>query len=582
MNKINPNLLAVNYFLNPENKLQNKYCALRAFFIDGMSAKEAGENFGYTKSTMYSFIRDFKKDLVNNPGADPFFVSINLGRRPFNDEFISKVITLRKNNLSVPEIKAAMDGLGMAVSIQFINSVLKREGFARLPRRDRINKKEVVFADGLMKIQAEKTRMLSFKGTETFSSESLGLFAFLPILAEYGLDKAIENSLYPQTKRINRLSSILCFLALKLTSIKRYSTDDIWCMDRGMGMFAGVNVLPKAAWFSSYSNSVTRDMNLGFLRVLGRIWEANDLLGDTVNIDLTSIPYWGDDDNLENNWSGKRGKALASILAVLAQDSHNGIICYGDTTVRHSNEHEAVLEFLDFHTPKGLKYLVLDSKMTTYQNLNQLNKRAIKFVTIRRRSRKIVERINEINTWKTVKVKRSNGKQRSIKVYEENATLKGYDGEVRQIYITGNGRIKPAVIITNDYDLSVAQITQKYARRWLVEKKISEHIGFFHFNRNSSGMVIKVDFDFTMTILAHNLYRILAMSLPGFEHCEAESIYNKFINNSGEVSIDLNYIIIKLKKKRNLPYILEYFDQKNYPYSWIGNKQLKIEALSTT
>jgi len=582
MDKYNPNLEAINYFLSPHNTQQKKYCALRTFFVDKLSAEEVAEKYGYTKSTVYSLIRDFKAELVKNPGIDPFFAPISFGRKPLEDKYANTVCLLRKNNMSVPEIKASMDGLGMAVSTQFINSVLKREGFARLRRRDIITKTDVETTDGLKRLQAEKTEMITFNEAESFFSECLGIFAFLPILTEYGIDKAIEQSMYPQTKTIDRLTSILCFLALKLFSIKRYSADDLWCMDRGAGMFAGVNVLPKTAWFSSYSSSVTREMNLDFLGSLVAIWEENGLLGDTSNIDFTTIPYWGDDDNLENNWSGKRGKALASMLAILAQDPQSGIICYGDTTVRGSNKNDAVLEFLDFHTPEGLKYLVLDSKMTTYQNLSQLNKRNIKFITIRRRGCGILKRINEIKEWKTVKIQRANGKHRHIQVYEEQTTLKDYDGCVRQIFITGNGRIKPAIIITNDFELAAAQVAQKYARRWLVEKEISEHIEFFHLNRNSSGMVIKVDFDFTMTILAHNLYRLLALNFPGYEHCEAESIYNKFINNSGEVVVKQNEIIVKLKKKRNLPYILEFFQQRVFSYPWISDNSIKIEASSTT
>jgi hypothetical protein len=38
-----------------------------------------------------------------------------------------------------------------------------------------------------------------------------------------------------------------------------------------------------------------------------------------------------------------------------------------------------------------------------------------------------------------------------------------------------------------------------------------------------------------MTILAHNLYRIMAMELEGHSECEAKTIYNKFIQNPGKV-----------------------------------------------
>jgi hypothetical protein len=38
-------------------------------------------------------------------------------------------------------------------------------------------------------------------------------------------------------------------------------------MDRGGGLFAGLNVLPKTAWFSSYSSATTREMNVSLKRV---------------------------------------------------------------------------------------------------------------------------------------------------------------------------------------------------------------------------------------------------------------------------------------------------------------------------
>ena len=115
-----------------------------------------------------------------------------------------------------------------------------------------------------------------------------------------------------------------------------------------MVFFAGLNVLPKNAWFSSYSHRVSKSMNVKFLKSLHSLWLKHDLLGDTSNLDFTTIPYWGDGEHLENNWSGKRNKALSSMLAVLAQDPDTGIIDYGNTDGMHKNESNVVLEYLDF------------------------------------------------------------------------------------------------------------------------------------------------------------------------------------------------------------------------------------------
>ena len=346
---------------------------------------------------------------------------------------------------------------------------------------------------------------------DLFSSRLAGLLCVMPFIIKYGIDKAIYQSQYPETKELSKLSSILSFIALKMTDNKRYSADDVWCMDRGMGLFAGLNVLPKAAWFSSYSSGITREVNVSFLKSLQAIWLKAGLLSDTINLDFTAIPYWGDADPFENNWSGKRNKALASIQAVLAQDPETGILCYGDTTIRHENQNNVILEFLDFYhrdakTDSSLKYLVFDSRFTTYQNLNNLNLRGVKFITVRRRSKALVDHINSIESsrFSKIRVEKENGKGRYVTAFEEYSAMKDYDGEIRHVYIKENEKAQPAVLITNDFTITLPKLIQKYSRRWLVETEISEHIDFFHLNRNSSGIVVKVDFDLTMTILAHN------------------------------------------------------------------------------
>lgn len=119
----------------------------------------------------------------------------------------------------------------------------------------------------------------------------------------------------------------------------------------------------------------------------------------------------------------------------------------------------------------------------------------IKFITIRRRGKRIVEELNALPqaAWKTIRVQAADGRNRTLKVHEQTIPLKGYGQDIRQLAIAGTGRIKPALLITNDFELPINQIIRKYARRWLVEQEIDEQIQFFHLNRLSSSMVIKVD-----------------------------------------------------------------------------------------
>ena len=578
------------YFLDAANPLHRQFLALRMFFVDGCSAEQVALKFGYTVSTVYTYIRNYKENLAAGI-QEPFFKESKPGRNKLDHggEINRLVVAYRKKYMSVPEIKVALDAHNINVSERYITSLLTAEGFARLPRRENKARSIARLGDNDASYLALRSEHI---GSEpgSFSSQLAALLLFLPIIKSYGIDKLIENSDYPETKVISRLSSILSFLALKLSCIERYSMDDVWCMDRGMGLFAGLNILPKAAWFSSYSSGVTREMNLAFLRGLRNLWGEQGLLSDTMNLDFTAIPYWGDDDPFENNWSGKRSKAIASLQAVLAQDPDSGLLCYGDTTVRHSNESDVILEFLDFYradskTSSDLKYLIFDSKFTTYENLNKLNVQGLKFITIQRRSKNLEKKISAIpvSNWKDYRVMRANGKGRTVTVCEDKASLPDYDGEVRQVFIAGNGRTKPAIIITNDFEIKLAELVRKYSKRWLVEKGISEQIHFFHLNRNSSGIVVKVDFDLVMTILAHNLFCLFVQDIDGYSHCEAKTIFNKFISNAGDINISEKDIVVSLKKKRTLGLVLDkYMEVDSLEYQWLCNKQLLFKAATST
>ena len=120
---------------------------------------------------------------------------------------------------------------------------------------------------------------------------------------------------------------------------------------------------------------------------------------------------------------------------------------------------------------------------------------------------------------------------------------------------------------------------RKYARRWLVEQEIDEHIQFFHLNRLSSSMVIKVDFDLTMSILAHNLYRLIALDLQEYTHLNATSLFEKFICNSGHVHITEDAISVTMKKKQHLPILLRALESfQTQPVAWMGNRKLRFAA----
>jgi len=578
-----------NFFVNPTHITHKKYEAMRALCVDKVSAKEVAKRFGYSIFTINAMKRDFVKAIKNKQiDSGHFFINRYPGRKQDTKkgEVKERILQLRKQNYSILDIKSVLHTEGQMISHDYIHRILISEGFARLPKRTQVERK----LSSSKMIKAPRTRPIDWvmDRDKIFHSErGIGILPFLPILAWLGVDKWIESAGYPQTSDLNSVQSVLSFLALKLAGHTRYSQDDLWAMDRGFGLFSGLNVLPKDSTLSTYSYRTTRSMNRKFLTTMFHRLDELGLLGGQINLDFTAIPHWGDASILENNWSGKRGKALKSILAALCQDPDTGIFCYSDAEIKHRNQSDCVLEFVDFWKQKGQSpsCLIFDSKFTTYQNLEKLDQDEIKFITLRRRGKKLIADLEKIpkDEWKIIRIEGPHRKYKSLKIHESEIILPKTNCSLRQIIIADNGREKETFLITNDKELTPSQIIRQYAKRWNVEKGIAEQIGFFHLNSLSSSIIVKVDFDLTMTIAAHNFYRIIAQKLIGFEKESSASLSSKFFTNGGQFQIQNNLIIIEMKKKRHLPLLIENLQSyQETTIPWLNNQKLIFQLWSTS
>lgn len=577
------------FFLNPTHVTQRKYEAMRALCVERLSAREVSDRFGYSVYTINAMKRDFAKAIKDKEmDSSYFFVTRTAGRHA--DEHKAgvqkRIIDLRKQNYSILDIKSVLHTEGYVISHDYIYRILDSEGFSRLPKRTRIERK-MAAGKMIMAPRSQAIQWASDNGKTFHSERGLGVLPFLPLLGQLKVEKWIENAGYPRTTELNRVQSVLSFIALKLSGHDRYSQDDLWAMDRGFGLFSGLNVLPKDSTLSTYSYRTNRGMNHIFLTEMFYKLKEVGLLSGSVNLDFTAIPHWGDASVLENNWSGKRNKALKSVLAALSQDPDTGIFCYCDAEVKHKEQAESVLEFVDFWRQAGESpsCLIFDSKFTTYQNLEKLDRDNIKFITIRRRSKKLLSEYEKIpvQNRQAIRVEGESRKYQWLKVYESRITLPKTNCQLRQIVVSDNGRQKETFFITNDTGRSASQIIRQYGKRWNIEKGISEQIEFFHLNSLSSSIVVKVDFDLTMTVAAHNFYRIMAGNFPGFEKETAGSLNSKFFSNGGQFTINNDAVIVELKKKRHLPILLEAmkpYDNTNI--TWLGNRKLLFKLWATS
>jgi hypothetical protein len=84
--------------------------------------------------------------------------------------------------------------------------------------------------------------------------------------------------------------------------------------------------------------------------------------------------------------------------AFLAQDAKTRMFCYANADLDKDTQNDEVLQFIKFwkqHTGRYPQELIFDSKLTTYKNLDKLNALNIGFMTLRRRSKSMIEVIRQ-------------------------------------------------------------------------------------------------------------------------------------------------------------------------------------------
>jgi len=345
----------------------------------------------------------------------------------------------------------------------------------------------------------------------------------------------------PGTREVPAASYLLSFLALKLLGTERYSHVGDHAFDPGLGLFAGLNVLPKATAMSTYSYSLDSShilaLQKAFVKQAARLGLYD---GRMVNLDFHTMPHFGEESVLGEHWAGARSKRMKGALTLFAQDAESKLILYTDSDIARDEEADQALSFLSFWkgVRRGVKpTLVFDSGFTTYKNLSMLDSTGVKFITLRRRGKNLIGEADKVTDWSRVHIPHKGRKYPNPYVHESTERLKDYKGLVRQIVVKGNGHEKPAFLITNDFDIPTELVVGNYARRWRVENGIAEAVKFFHLNSLSSPILVKIHFDVAMTMLADTLYTMLATRLRGFEHCDAPTLYRHFVRGKGTVAV---------------------------------------------
>jgi hypothetical protein len=564
-------------FTVPANATHRRYEALRAYFVEGLSGAEAAHRFGYTPGSFRVLVHHCRRDPHR-----PFFLPTAKGPHPAPraDPIRDRIVALRKLNLSIYDISRALHDEGHPLGPVAVSQVLKAEGFARLPRRgddERPPGSRPTTAD------VADVRRLDLAPRQ-LRTRFGGLFLFLPTLAAIPLGRIARQVGLPGSRMIPAACALRSLLALKLFGTARHPHVMSAVLDEGLALFAGLNVTPKRSFLTEYSCRIDPT---GHPKLMRRWFDAVSRLGlehgRSFDLDFHTIPYHGDDALVEKHYVSKRSRRQRGMLAFLAQDAETRVFCYAAGEVRQADQNDEILRFVRYWKQRTGRYpeeLIFDSKLTTRAKLDELNRLGIGFITLRRRSAKILEEIRRTppSAWRRIELEGVSRTFKRPRILDRRITLTGYDGPLRQLTVTDLGHDEPTLMLTNQLTRSAAKLIGRYAQRRIVENTSEDGIDFFHMDALSSAVALKVNCDLQLTLMASSLYRLLACRIGrGDERAKSRHLFRDLVDATAAVTITESEVQVRFLKRAHNPLLIAAgFATTDVPIPWLGGKHLRL------
>ena len=376
---------------------------------------------------------------------------------------------------------------------------------------------------------------------------------------------------------------MLSLLALKLLDKERRSHIDDFNTDEVLGLFAGLNVLPKKSFATAYSFRAVRDQQRGLLQG----WVKALAPGlfpepDGFSLDFHPIPFRGDPAALDRHYLPLQGKAGPSVLTFFALEQDSRCLCYSNATLTRNDQHGELMRFVEcWHEVTGSdpKWLSFDSKVVDYPELSRVNPRKIHCVTIRRRGAAILRRLGQqpASALKGAVIDIPKRCHTHIRYLEETVRLRGYEDPIRQFAVTGLGRDRPTLFLSNDFEETPRESIIRYAGRNRIEGGLGVSVNFFHLDCLASEVPLNVDLDATLTVIAYGCYRWLASRLKGFEKADPKQLFRRFVETAGTVTIQANRFTVAFDRRSHNPILREATLGNGSPtVAWRGQRAIEF------
>ena len=426
-------------------------------------------------------------------------------------------------------------------------------------------------------------RELSLTPGRILRTRAAGVFLFLPLLAKLGFDRLVTAAEYPGSEMVPAPAAVLSLLTLKLLDKERRSHISDFDFDEALGLFAGLNVLPKKSFATDYSYRCGRDQQRsllqGWVRALAPVMFPD---ASGFSLDFHPIPYRGEPTGLDRHYLPRRGVAGPSVLTCFALEQKSRCLCYSNADLTRADQNGELMRFVEFwHTVTGTdpQWLYFDSKLTDYAEMARVNRRKIHFITIRRRGAAILRNLGRrpASDWRRAVIDTPKRCHQQVRYLDETIRLRGYEGPIRQIAVTGLGRDQPTLFLSNDFEETPRELIIRYAGRNRIEDGLGISVNFFHLDCLASEVRLNVDLDAAMTVIANGCYRWLASRLRGFEKAAPKQLYRRFVEAAGAVQVQEGEIRVTFERRSHNPILREAaLDREPIPIAWLGRRRLRL------
>jgi hypothetical protein len=456
---------ATQYFAAPETPPQRQYEALRAYFVEHLPSATVAQRFAYSPGAFRVLCHLFRHDAAKR---NAFFAVPRPGpnQAPARDLVRERASALRKQYWSVYDIQRQLAAEGHAISIHSLTILLREEGFARLPRRRDDERPDFVRPEI---VATADVRALDQR-PRTFHTRLGGLFVFVPLMRELRLREVLRQAKLPGTTMIPAEQAVRTLLALKLVGKERKSHVMDLVADEGIALFAGLNVVPKRSYLAAYSSSVDdRAIERLMAAWFNETAHAGVPHGASLDLDFHTVPTNSTEEPLEKHYVSRRSRSQQGMLTFLARDTEQRVLCYAHAGIAKADQADEIIRFVDYwqrHTGVTPAELVFDSKLTTYAQLAQLQQRGIHFITLRRRTRKMLGDIwsRPASAWQRITLPALTRLFRTPKVLDERLQLKGYPGKLRQVTVIDLGHEEPTILLTNNDTITCPALVLRFTR----------------------------------------------------------------------------------------------------------------------